>query len=118
MEMHVKRRAARSWRQGPIEVQNDLALGVAHSAQSQDLSGMPVPDCHEVIHDCPPLTSAPKKLLAILSLGLQRKRPLEHLARNQFHDQSAARAGFFNAVYLRDVRMVQGCENFRFAKPS
>src|SRR6478609_3973527 len=55
MEMHVKRRAARSWRQGPIEVQNDLALGVAHSAQPQDLSGVPVPDCHGGIHDCPPL---------------------------------------------------------------
>ena len=49
-------RAARSWRQRPIEVQNDLALGVAHSAQPQDLSGVPVPDCHEVIHDCPRLT--------------------------------------------------------------
>jgi len=33
-----------------------LALGVAHSAQPQDLSGVPVPDCHEVIHDGPPLT--------------------------------------------------------------
>jgi hypothetical protein len=55
MEMHVKRRAACSWRQGPIEVQNDLALGVAHSAQPQDLSGVPVPDYHGGIHDCPPL---------------------------------------------------------------
>src|SRR5579872_2878915 len=53
MEMHVKRRAVYSWRQGPIEVQNDLALGVAHSAQPQDLSGVPVPDSHESIHDSP-----------------------------------------------------------------
>src|SRR5690242_10258351 len=71
MEMHVERRTARSWRQGPIEFQDDLAPGVAHSAQPQDLSGVPVPDCHEVIHDCPPLTYQLRKLLAILSLSLQ-----------------------------------------------
>src|SRR6516165_10212576 len=48
MEMHVKRRPARSWRQGPIEVQNDLAMRVTHSAQPQNLSGVSVLDCHEV----------------------------------------------------------------------
>jgi len=67
MEMYVKERAARSWRQVPIEVQTDLALGVAHLAQRQDLSGVLVPDCHGVIHDCPPFdVSAPKKLPAII----------------------------------------------------
>src|SRR5258708_40150545 len=33
MEMDVKGRTARSWRPGPIPGQNELALGVAHSAQ-------------------------------------------------------------------------------------
>src|SRR6185369_570516 len=71
MEMHVKRRAARSWRQRPIEVQNNLALGVAHSPQPQDLSGVPVPDCHGGIHNCLPLAYQLQKNLAILSLSLQ-----------------------------------------------
>ena len=57
----MKRWAARSWRQGPIEVQNDLALGITHSAQPQNLSGVSVLDCHEVIHDCSPLTHQLRK---------------------------------------------------------
>jgi hypothetical protein len=45
-------------------------MGITHSTQPQDLSGVPVLDCHEVIHDCPLLTtSAPKEVLAILSFG-------------------------------------------------
>ena len=32
-EMHVKRRATRSWRQGTIEVQKDLALAITRTAQ-------------------------------------------------------------------------------------
>src|SRR5215467_2031284 len=75
MEMHVKRRAARSWGQEPIEVQNDLALGVTHSAQPQDLSGVSVLDCYEVIHDCPSLTHQLRKnLFAILLLTSNWRR--------------------------------------------
>jgi hypothetical protein len=36
MEMHVQRRAARSWRQGAIEGQDDLSLGVVDAAHAQD----------------------------------------------------------------------------------
>src|SRR6476660_6726943 len=51
VEMHVRRRAARSWRQGALKVQNDLALGVTHPAQPQDLSCVSVSDGQEVVHD-------------------------------------------------------------------
>src|SRR5579883_979644 len=48
-KMNVKRRAARSWRQGSLEVQNDLTLRVTHSPHPQDLSSVAVLDC-QVIH--------------------------------------------------------------------
>ena len=45
----------------------------------------------------------------------ERERSFERLARHQFHHQRAAGVGFFDAVDLRDVRMIQGRQNFRFA---
>ena len=54
-------------------------------------------------------------LLCIVEGGFKWERSFEHLAGNQLHHQGAARAGFFNPVYLRNIRMIQRCENFRFA---
>ena len=34
---------------------------------------------------------------------------------NEFHHQRTHTARLFEAVYVRDVRMVQRCEDFRFA---
>jgi hypothetical protein len=53
MEMHVRRRATRSWRQRPFDNQDDLALGIAHSAHPQDLSRAPVLELQEAIHQFP-----------------------------------------------------------------
>jgi hypothetical protein len=44
--------------------------GVTHSAKPQDLSGVSVLDCHEVV-DCHPLTHQPETTFAILSPPLE-----------------------------------------------
>jgi hypothetical protein len=41
--------------------------------------------------------------------------PLSVSPGTSFHHQSAARAGFFDAVYLRDIRMIRRPQDLRFA---
>jgi hypothetical protein len=50
MEMHVKRRTARSRRKRAVEDQNGLALGATLSAHPQDLSSAPKLQRQKVFH--------------------------------------------------------------------
>ena len=46
--------------------------------------------------------------------GAAKDSPGEILARDQLHDKSAHPTGFFDAVNVRDVRMIQRREDLRF----
>jgi hypothetical protein len=49
--MYVKRGTAASWRQRAFENQHDLAIGLAHPAQPQNFSRMPILQLQKITHN-------------------------------------------------------------------
>jgi hypothetical protein len=50
LEMHMKRRPTGVWWQRAFEHQDNLAIGLAHSAHPQNLSRVPVLDLQGLVH--------------------------------------------------------------------